>query len=277
MNCNEFHSHITEAVDRCLASGEMASFQEHARRCPPCRHEYEGELTTKLLVHNRARMVATPSHVRAAILQSIHHEPLQASPPPRFSLAAILEHQWVKAGLAVGLAAAVIILLVVRDVSVTDNSGERDVMQQSFTTYKAIMAGLITPQVVSDQPSRVKEFFSGKTEFPVNVPLLKRCTLVGGSVNDYSGSRLAHVVYRSGGTVVYLYQACWETVQQGERLQLSDKARAAIARAGWYTETVPDGYTIAVWTSGKTLCAAVAAMDKDDLIACVTEEEIEAR
>jgi hypothetical protein len=194
-----------------------------------------------------------------------------------FNLSAILERPWVKASLALSLAATVLILLVSRQWGAMDNTIEKDVMRQSLSTYKAIMAGLLTPQVVSDQPSRVKEFFSGKTEFPVNVPLLKRCTLVGGVLNDYAGSTLAHIVYRSEGKVIYVYQACWETVQKGERLRLSDEVRTTIARTGWYTESMPDGQTIALWTSGRTLCAAVAAMEKDDLIACLTQEEIDAR
>jgi anti-sigma factor RsiW len=144
-----------------------------------------------------------------------------------------------------------------------------DIVGQSFANFERLLSGAIRPQLETSEPERVRSFFSGRTTFPVLVPLTRHCTLIGAVFNNYGGVPLAHTVYRHNDQILYVYQACWETVQRGSPLVLPQKVRQAMEEKGMYTETRNDGSTIAVWTDGRTLCAAVARMDRDGLLACL--------
>ncbi|MCK5572873.1 MAG: zf-HC2 domain-containing protein [Bacteroidetes bacterium] len=274
MDCREFQGLISAAVDRYLSSEELEIFLEHAKKCPPCQDEYESEITTKHVVQSRTRMVKTPVAVARVISDTLERETAsrRAHREPRWR--EILRKPLMKPALALALVVVMFLLYM-------DNSPQRtdqfiqaslpgnDVILQSFANYLDVETGAIKPQVVSTQPERVKDYFMGKTQFPVLVRAMRECTLVGAVLNEYSGAPLAHVVYKHAGQIVYLYQACWETVQEGDQLRLPDSVRFALKESGVYTETRSDGRTIALWTDGETLCAAVSRLDRDALLACI--------
>lgn len=279
MNCKHFQDLITPAVDRVLGTTELDQFLEHAKACPPCRYEYEGELATKDLVARRARMVPTPPALVSAISESLVRERTNSS-TPRSSWSRFLESlraPYVRP--AIGLALSAIALVYV-GVDLTMNHGtipmtssDRDVMRQSINNYRSVLSGTIVPQVVSARHDDVLRFFDGKTGFPVLVPKLRHCDLVGGVASSYGTTPLAHVVYKHNDKLVYVYEACWKTVQKGENLKLPRRVTASLLRTGWYTDTLPDGSTIALWVRGETLCAALADLPKDELIACLKNDE----
>jgi hypothetical protein len=141
------------------------------------------------------------------------------------------------------------------------------------TNRSAVVNGEITPQVASSEPVNVMRLFSGKTDFPVVMPVMKDCRLVGGVLNEYSGAKLAHVVYKHNDDLIYMYQACFETVMKGEKLSMPQATTEELQRTGWFADTQPDGRTFVLWTKGPTLCVAVSRMKKADLIACLTSGE----
>ena len=137
-----------------------------------------------------------------------------------------------------------------------------------------MLKGEIVPQVLSDRADNVRTYFNGKTEFPVFIPAMRECTLVGGIVNEYHGMRLAHVLYRHGRQMIYLYEACRESVMKGDTLHLSREAKADLERTGWHCCTAPDGAAVVLWVRGRTLCAAVAPMNSDHLMAHLAEADV---
>ena len=273
MKCKDFHEQISAAVDHCLQSGEMSSFVEHANRCPACRCEYEMELTTKLVVRNRARMVKTPPTVAEAILACLRDEGDTTASARMRSWKDLLRNPLVKPAIAFAATFVLVIFLIRQSSGPAASFAGNDVILQSLTNFRAVVSGEIKPQILSGIPENVRNYFTGKTEFPVLVPAMKNCTLVGGGVNECSGTAMAHVVYRHEGQVVYMCQACFETVIKGNTLNLPERAKNEMQRTGWFSETSPGGDTIVLWKKGSTLCAAVARMNKDELLACLTEDE----
>jgi len=259
----------------------MDSFVDHAGRCPACRHEYELELTTKLVVHNRARMVHVPPAVQQNILRSIADEETPRVQLLASRFAGLLRHPVVKPAMAFAVTAVAVALILTRPAGERGPSSSRleaslignDVIRQSVSNFHAVLNGDIRPQLVSSEPGELKGFFTGKTEFPVLIPTMEEWTLVGGVVNEHAGSRLAHIVYRHEDTIIYVYQACWETVQKGEQLDLSPAARQDLLRTGWYSGGETDGDAIIAWTHGRTLCVAVARMDRARLLTCLQSTE----
>jgi anti-sigma factor RsiW len=278
VNCKEFQEHVTEAVDRQLPGDRMQAFLSHAGACPSCRDAFEVEKLTKTVVCSRLKVISTPPRVVASISARLREE--QASP------AGSIRTWWQRLGTsiffrpAIAFAVGVIaILFIVRNstdhtltqASLTPALG--NVIEQSMTNYLAVVRGTILPQIVVHEPEQMLDFFRGKTEFPVLVPRMKECELVGGVANEYAGVRLAHVVYRHDREVVYIYQACWEEVQKGERIHLPPDVRNQLKATGWYSSSQADGYSVVLWTKGRTLCSAVAHMPKEQLLACLTDGE----
>jgi anti-sigma factor (TIGR02949 family) len=268
VTCREFQELISSAVDRYLRREVQEEFDEHARACGHCRFEYEAERSTKQLLRNRAGMVAVPRELQSAILQQIRREteaPAGGRAPWR---------SFVRPGIAF-VATAVVVLFIVRPPrsqqslprAALAGFGPNNVVVQSLENFHKALRGEITPQVVSAENARVREFFSGKTEFPVRVPVMQRCTLIGGVLNQHRGAPLAHLMYRAGGDLIYLYQACWATVQRGVELEVTPEARDALLKTGWYDRSVPDSDAVILWKSGPTLCVAVSHMDRRELLA----------
>ena len=137
-----------------------------------------------------------------------------------------------------------------------------------------MIKGNVVPEVVSDRRENVRTYFQGKTGFPVFIPAMKECTLVGGSVNEYHGMRLANVIYRHGLQYIYLYQACRESVMKGDTLHLSAQAKTDLDRTGWHCCKAPDGTAVVLWARGRTLCAAVAPLNSEHLMAHLAEADV---
>lgn len=272
----------------------MQQFLDHANACPPCRREFEAEASTKRFIAMHARMVDTPVSVKRAILDRLEEEsvapvaayaPVTATAAIRSAASAVpswfshvLSSLRIRPSLAIALgllALVIIVAQIVRPPARVAIAAGNNVLLQSMDNYRAVLAGNITPQVASSDPASVRKLFSGMTAFPVHVPRLRHCTLVGGVLNAYEGTPLAHVVYKHGETLIYMYQACWTTVQEGNRLMVPESVKESLRKTGWYTETLDNGHTMALWVRGATLCAAVARADREELIACLTAEDSE--
>ena len=148
-----------------------------------------------------------------------------------------------------------------------------DIVGASVASYEAALTGRMVPQVVSDRPDNVRTYFQGKTGFPVYVPAMRECTLVGGGIDEYRGMRLAQVLYRHGRQLIFLCQACRASVMEGDTLRLSCKARSDLDRTGWHCCTAPDGAAIVLWVRGRTICAAVGRMNGEHLMAHLAEAD----
>jgi hypothetical protein len=270
VNCTEFQDYITAAVDRRLEESIMALFLEHTAHCSPCRRSYESERNVVALIRTRLHRVATPEGMAATILKRIALEDLRSTRARPPFLSRLLHAPLTKPAVVFALSFAAVVFLLSRSGSdlppLPDPTGN-DMISQSVTNYDAVLSGGIVPQVVSDVPDRVRAFFDGKTEFPVVVLVMRECTLVGGVLNDFHGAPLAHVMYRHGNQTIYVYQACRATVLKGEKLHLPAEALQAIERNGWFSGTTPHGDAIVVWAKGATLCAAVAPMKSEHLMA----------
>jgi anti-sigma factor RsiW len=277
VTCKECQELITPAVDQCLGEQERTEFSGHLAQCASCRREYELERRTKALVQHRAPMVATPVELSRAVRAMVRREAEAGGDRQESLWRRLVPRSVAHPALAAAVVLAALIVLwpsseeTPSPVSEASVAGA-DIVGEGFANFERLLSGAIRPQLETSEPERVRTFFSGRTTFPVLVPLTRQCTLIGAVFNEYGGVPLAHTVYRHNDQILYVYQTCWETVQRGSPLVLPEKVREAMQEKGMYTETRDDGSTIAVWTDGRTLCAAVAHMDRDGLLACLDLE-----
>jgi hypothetical protein len=63
------------------------------------------------------------------------------------------------------------------------------------------------------------------------------------------------------------------TVLEGKRLSIPEKARETLLQTGWYIETPHPNCTLAMWVVDNTLCSAISDMNKNQLIAYLSDPE----
>ncbi len=281
MKCRKFQEHITASIDNALDQQEALELDSHLAQCPECRDEYVMEKSARSLVRNRCKPLRTPPEVMQRISRTLEDESASPAPRERRSwLGGFFSSVYFRPAVAFAVACFAIILIVNNNSTTRSNLvqasvlPDNDVIRQSLINFKAVSAGEIEPQIRSSETAHLMSFFEGKTEFPVVIPPMLHCTLVGGVLNDYSGHNLAHVVYaHNGSDIIYIYETCWNKVQSGSPLQVSDEVLKQLRETGWYVAEDSDGNTIALWTKGGTLCAAVSRLDRERLIACLTTSE----
>jgi hypothetical protein len=99
---------------------------------------------------------------------------------------------------------------------------------------------------------------------------IESCDWYGASSSDYNGVKLAHVVYKIGDELMYVYQVSEQDVEKGSLLQLPLAARTALAETNWYTDPDHPECNVVLWRDNGTLCAAVSTMKKDRILALLT-------
>lgn len=281
MKCRKFQEHITASIDNALDQQEAQELDSHLAQCPECRDEYVMEKSARSLVRNRCKPLRTPPEVMQRISQALYAESVAERPRERFTwLRDLFSSIYFRPAVAFAMACFAIILIVNNNSTTRSNLvqasvlPDNDVIRQSLVNFKAVSAGEIEPQIKSSETDHVLSFFEGKTEFPVVIPPMLHCTLIGGVLNDYFGHNLAHVVYaHNGSDIIYIYETCWNKVQSGSPLQVSAEVMKQLKETGWYVAEDSDGNSIALWTKGGTLCAAVSRLDRERLVACLTTGE----
>lgn len=227
-------------------------------------------------VHARCKRKQAPAHVLHAITDHIENATSDRREPLPF-WRRLFASLYFRPAVAFAAAFIAVIFLFTTDQSPNiprtieaSLLPANDVIKQSLTNYMAVVRGEIKPQLVSDRAEHVQQFFAGKTDFPVLLPDVQGCKLIGGVLNYFSGKTLAHVVYaHHGSELVYIYEACWQTVESGEPLQLMPDVQHELGTSGRYVLSQPDGYTIVLWRQDSTLCSAVAKLDKETLLTCL--------
>jgi hypothetical protein len=271
VKCSDFQQRITPAVDRLLDPSEQEDFLEHAGNCPPCRADYEMELSTKGLVCRCLKMQRTPSGVVASTLEALTREERRPWFRSRVWWRWILEQPFAKPAIAVAIAGIAFVILMARPggsltgVFRESSPAGNDIIAQSLVNYQRVLSGVIAPQMVTGDADEIHRFLGERTTFPVMVPRTPDWTLVGGAVNDHGGVPLAHIVYRSGTGTLYVAETCWKTVQRGDILRLPEEVRTQLLATGWYAVDLAHGESLVLWATDRTLCAAVSAMPKEEL------------
>jgi anti-sigma factor (TIGR02949 family) len=276
VECRKYQEHITAAVDNALERNERELLEAHLVQCPACRSEFEYEKLTRSLVKSRCKREQTPRNVLAHLEEQIDRaaqQPVERRPWWN----TLFVSPYLRPAIGFALAAILVVLLLDKDIDINAPRviqasllPDNDIIRQSLDNYRAVVSGQIKPTLASNRAEEMKEYFSGKTEFPVLVPTMNDCELLGGVLNEFGGKALAHVVYNHRTKeLIYVYEACWQTVQGGTPLHLAKDVQNELNKSGWYSTTAPDGRSLVMWTNGTTLCSAVSMLDAKTLKECL--------
>ncbi|MGH2567153.1 MAG: anti-sigma factor family protein [Bacteroidota bacterium] len=273
MNCQEVRALSGAAIDGVLPGDAEAEFHKHIALCPPCRNEFELEAMAKRVVRRIVKRVPTPPQVYDAVVASLQ-DVQKVTGPSAGRVERFFSKRFAVPALATGAAAIVLLLMVSpleRSDLATRHTAANDIINQSIVNFALVRSGELKPTMISCYAEGVIGFFDRNgMRFAVNVKPLDNCDWYGALSSDYNGVKLAHVVYKIGDDLMYVFQVSEDEVQDGSLLQLPSAAKKALAATNWYTDPDHPDCNVVLWKDKGTLCAAVSTLKKDRLLALLT-------
>lgn len=274
LNCREVQELAGDALDRNLSADRKSDFFAHLNACLPCRNEYEIELLAKNVVQQTLKHVATPSAVSQSISQLVHNQ-IEATVQSRSWLSRLFTWRFLAPTLAASVLVLAFILIVPRNVSNSQyaHTAANDIINQSLNNFSLVQSGELKPSMIACYSDVIVGYFQRQNvQFAVSVLSDDSCDWYGAVANTYDGVNLAHIVYKRGGDLLYVYEVRKAEALEGSVLSLPAAAKESLIRTGWYTDPQHEECNVVLWTVNETLCAAVSTMKKDRLLAFLSPQ-----
>lgn len=275
MDCIEAQQHAGDAIDGSLSNGLGKEFQAHLEKCKPCRREVALEKLSKHMIRQNVKQIPTPRSIRSSILSSLRLEYDQSTSGFGSWLAGLLPFHVVFPALAGGIVALLFFFMVSSETDssyqMTAHTASNDIIHLSFANFALLQAGQMRPAMVTVAPESVGEFFEkSNLQFDVHVPKFKACEWCSGSASECSGVKQAHLLYKMGKELVYVFEVSDDDALYGTQVSLPLAAKRALAQSGWYTDPDHPDCNVVLWKTDEAVCVAVSTMKKDQLLALLT-------
>lgn len=271
MTCVEAQELAGFALDGGITDANRAAFFEHLKVCFACRRAYELEDASRSVIRRTVPRVAVPDSVRRSIIEAVRVE-ATAEAQERRSIWSVIFGRIPAPIIGLGIAAVLIALLLIPTGPNDDlirHAAANDVINQAALNFQLIRDGKVMPAMTSCLPEQVSAYLDAQhMPFQVNIRPMEQCEGYGAIANEYDGVALAHIVYKIGDDLLYVFQVkADEALGAQAHLTLPQAAREAIERKGWYSDPQHPDCNVVLWEENGTLCAAASTMKKDRMMA----------
>jgi hypothetical protein len=246
------------------------AFFGHLEVCPLCRREYYLEEAARSVVRRTVSRIAVPVAVRRSIIESVRAE-ARSETTGRAGFWTSVFGRVPAPAIGIGFALLLIAFLLIPSGPNDDlirHAAANDVINQAASNFILIRDGKVKPGLTTCSPEQVHAYLNAHhVPFQVSVRPMEECDGYSAIVNEYDGVCLAHIVYKLGDEMLYVYQVSKEEAF-GTRAHLTvpRAARDAIEQTGWYTDPQHPDCNVVVWEEGGTLCAAASTMKKERML-----------
>jgi hypothetical protein len=140
---------------------------------------------------------------------------------------------------------------------------EKNIMKQAIENFHKIMDGDIKPAMTSQNVSDVKSYLSQNAGFTVYTPDIDDYSLSGALCNEYNGQKLAHLIYRSGDNMIYIYQTHRKCIEHCD-LEIPDEVKGEITTHKYFMcdQVDKQNCTLTIWYKDNNVCASVTNVPK---------------
>lgn len=293
---------ISSYIDNQITDPELkAQIEEKLATDQKLYAKYKAELLTKNLIHSRIHEAELPAATYSKVMASIdslitsakassaaiasekaNPEVIGVPEYPSFwqSLKETLSAPFM--GLpryAYATAAIVLVIGAVflfspkKELNPYITSGtDKSIMVQAVKSFNKILKGELAPQLTSGNEADVEKFVMERSNFDPYVPNVDEYQLAGVYCNEYNGQKLAHLIYRKGDELFYIYQAPITCVTK-KALDLPEDVHTEIVKAQYFMCDKVDNdneCTMTVWIKDNVLCASMTQMPKQKMQATFT-------
>jgi hypothetical protein len=260
-----------------LVDGEIKdSTEENKLRAqiennPELQFEYYVQRSIKTLVSERLKLNPAPAKVRKKLERKISPE-YKSRFVFNFLPEIFISRPLIVWGSSIVLVLAVILIILNRTPQseyknfVLEQSGSDNMFIQARQNFEKILTGKLTPQIASDNPEKIKKFFTEQgVSYPTYIPEINGWKLIGAVVSEDHGKKFAHHVYSTeNGKLVYLFQVDEEDINKFKFLTLTKDLISYLDSGNCY-ESTENGRVTLMTKLNKNILAVVSNSSKDEI------------
>lgn len=262
MNCSEVLEHISSMVDNRLGGKELDEFNQHAKICKKCKDEYELERVTKKFLQSSLHPFPPPPYLEHRVLthinSNINSGNIFAGIASFFGL---ITKRWY---LTVGLTTVVILIFVLtQEPSSHSHNSPQDnnFIHLVYNNFDAVQKG------------EMASLIQANDSHGLEIPKMKDCSLVGGCVTSERGQQVTHSIYKKENCIIYCLQINFDSIKNNPNLTLPSHVLDKLKETGRYVADMHKCCSVILWVKDNNLFAAAAEMDKNNLMAYLTDTE----
>lgn len=254
---------ITALVDNEIAdAGERKSLEEKINNSEALQLEMHIQSSMKQLVKKKLPHKTCPDTLRSQILQNIKSGKTETKVYrlPNYMV-------WGISTAAVFLIAFLIFQFNSKNRNLfEEQTGAQNMIVQASNNFGSILAGKLTPQIVTSNKEKVTAFFNENgVKYQTVIPSVEGCTLLGGVVSDDKGEKLAHHIYADpDGKLIYVFQADEAHFKENGLLTVSDELWEEIEQHKVYFSRKGD-YSLAIFKNGSNISTIVSNQQLNQL------------
>jgi len=287
LSCHQVQQLMPDAVDNLLKGRQLQQFRTALKKCPDCQREFELASQAKSILGKHLKSVTTPPQIRAQIVSALRSP--EAAEPRERQREGWLERLFGSNALVPALTGAVAIILIM--LFATTRTGtqlhvgfeeptvivsgayiENDVIMQSVANFGKFWRGEVELPTKESSCAAVEQWFSncGLT-FAPSVLHMKNAEWMAPVVTEYNGVQLAHIIYKVGDQMMYVYEVPTEKVTgQHAVLTIPSLAKATLQKDGYYARNCEPGCTLILREQDGKLLAYVSSMNFEEMKATLS-------
>lgn len=212
------------------------------------RVEYQIQSLVKSIAKEKYKRKVAPDYLKIKILKQIN-------PGKTKILSSKLNPFWPGLFSKPALSFATVIIIIISIVLILFNrtpeqppsiSEEQltpdNMFYQAENNFEAIIQGKLTPQLVTDNPEKIKSFFeSSGVKYSTSVPTFADWSLLGAVVSEDKGEKFAHHIYTDKkGEIVYVFQVDESYLKSNEIISLNDSLLEYLEKGNCYVKAEKD-------------------------------------
>lgn len=267
--------HMFEAcsamADGHLSSAEATRLQHEMVQDESLRAEYETVNAVRTMLRERADRLRmpVPADVEQSIRMAIAAELSQSRVSREHWLDSVIDaviDYLRKPAIAVGVAAVALVAVVWFALDRPAATAPFRLYEASYANFQDIVGGTLELGKRTSDPSELASFFRDQgVTYDVFFPTLD-ATLEGGVVSEHHGQRYAHLVYRAGDHLIYIFEVDEPSID-GNVIAMASDVADDLQHSRWHWEERAGVGTMFVWESNNIVCSAVSDLRTQDLSA----------
>lgn len=275
--------HMFEAcsamADGHLSSAEAKRLQHEMMQDESLRAEYETVNAVRTMLRERADRLRmpVPADVERSIRLAIEAEQSQQHGQSYGQSRGHRQH-WLdtvmdtvidylrRPAIAVGVASVALVAVVWFAADRSATAAPFRLYEASYANFQDIVGGTLELGKRTSNPTELASFFRDQgVVYTVFFPTID-ATLEGGVVSEHHGQHYAHLVYRAGDHLIYIFEVDEPSIE-GNMFAMASDVADDLEHSRWHWEERAGVGTMFVWESNNIVCSAVSDLRTQDLSA----------
>jgi anti-sigma factor RsiW len=257
MDCQKVKEKLYLLIDEELDNNESLLVKEHILSCPLCTLMLENEKKIELLIRQGIPKTEAPFALKEAILNS-----LEESTKPRLLPRIIFQPKPVLVSILVVLLLAISSLPII-----IKKQAAFPVFSESVSSHIKFLQGAFPLEIVSQNPSEIKNWFQAKLDFAVTIPDLsgKGANLAGARIGYLKDREVAYLIYEKEARNISVF------VMDTRGLKIPKAKRVSLGNKLFYIESKRGYQSILCLEKGGDIgCIFVSDVSEEELMKIIT-------